>query len=109
MLKKLAKLAKQIRARYPSRLPVGVTEFHAWAESFSEIYDLPTQDVDSIKFMLGSSILNLGPTVHRKPKYFFYAMMNAAAAKQIAGSVFYEIKEKQKKAQAEPKEVKSEQ
>lgn len=98
MREKLINLAKRVRALFPSKLPTGVTAFHEWAESFAEIYDVPTEDKDSIKFTLASIIMHLGPQAAYKSKHYFYLTMTAGAAKQVAGSVFYDIKQKQKEA-----------
>lgn len=95
----MRKLWLQFINLFPSKLPVGVTEFHAWAESFLEIYDLPTKDVDSVKYTLATILMHLGPQVAYKPKFYFFITMKAAAAKQIAGAVFREIKERQAEAQ----------
>ncbi len=92
-------LLKKLRALFPSRVPVGVSEFNAWAESFMELYQMPTQDLDSTKFTLASIIMHLGPQAAFVSKHFFFVTIRAAAAKQVAGSVFYEIKQKQALAQ----------
>lgn len=97
VLAKLTKLARQIRGLLPSRLPQGVDEYNAFIENLFNTYDLPTQDRDSIKFSVGTMIMHLGPTSAYKPNIYFALAIKAGAAKQIAGSVFYEIKERQKK------------
>jgi hypothetical protein len=83
----------QEKAKEPSPLPVGVKEFHEWADSFADIYDLPTSDKDSIKIVLASEIINLKPGVFAVPKEHFYHVILSAAAKQVAGSVFQEIQQ----------------
>jgi hypothetical protein len=91
----------------PSELPVGITSFYEWADSFFKLYDLPTQDRDSIHMVLASEIINLKPGVTKVPKDHFYSILLSAAQKQIAGSVFQEIQqnkfaaEKQAKRDAE--------
>lgn len=85
-------------AKEPSRLPVGVTEFHAWVDSFMELYEFPTKDMDSIKFAFATMIMHLGPTDDVKPKEYFYKALMAGAAKQVAGEVFREIKIRQEEA-----------
>lgn len=98
-LDKVKKLLKQMRALLPSPLPVGNTEFQEWADSFSELYTLPTSNQDSIRFTLASIIMHLGHQDGYKSKFFFYLTIKAGAAKQVAGSVFYDIKQKQLDAQ----------
>ncbi len=98
MKAKLVRLLRQIAALVPSKLPTGVLEFDTWSESFFKTYDLPTQDKDSVKYALATMIMHSGPTTAYKSKLYFYLALSAGAAKQVAGSVFYEIKEAQKKA-----------
>lgn len=97
---KLIKAYRIIRGYFPERLPVGLNEFNSWAKSFQDTYKLPTDHEDSIKFVLASAILNLGPQTFYKPKYYFYLTVCAGCSKQISGSVFYEIKQAQKAAEA---------
>lgn len=101
-MKLLKKLAKQFLGLFPSKIPVGVTEFNSWADSFSDVYTLPTQDQDSLRFTLASIIMHLGPQAAYKPKVYFLLTLKAAAAKQVAGQVFYDIKTKH---QAQEKSV----
>ena len=93
MKEKLKKVLKQIRARFPSKLPVGIPEFNAWADSFNDIYDLPTKDRDSIRVVLSSTIINMGSITVSRPKYHFYRAIVAAAAKQVAGAIFHDIQQ----------------
>lgn len=99
MTHRFKRLLRQLAGLVPTKIPVGVTEFNKWADDFIETYTLPTQDSDSLKFTLASIIMHLGPQVAYKPKFYFYLTINAAAAKQVAGSVFYEIKQKAKLAE----------
>jgi hypothetical protein len=103
----IKRLLKQIRAFFPSALPNGLGTFNAWAESFSEIYVLPTQDQDSIKYALATMILHLGDKIAYRPKHTFYLMLKAAAAKQVAGAAFQEIKARQQEAAKLAAEVKT--
>lgn len=105
MKQKLKKIVGFVKGLFPSRLPQGMTEFHAWADSFFDIYDLPTKEKDSIKFVLASIIMHLGPQTLYKSKMFFYLTICAGAAKQIAGAVFHDIKTKQAEEAAKAKEA----
>lgn len=93
-------LLLRLRALFPSRLPTGVSAFNDWAESFYEIYEMPTTHRESVKFVLASTIMHLGPTAIYKSKFYFYLVLSTGAAKQVAGSIFYDIKEAQKKAES---------
>lgn len=106
ILTKVKKVLKLIRARYPSPLPVGMSEFNAWYASFVDLYDdLPTKDEDSIKNVLASNIINLGHQTVALPKYHFYMILKASAAKQIAGEVFQEIQIKHREARKAAQEA----
>lgn len=91
MKQKLIKLLRQLRGHFNSPLPTGIPEFDAWAASFSEIYDLPTKDQESIRVVLASILINLGSVTVSKPKEHFRRSIVAAASKQVAGSVFQTI------------------
>lgn len=88
----------------PRRLPVGVTEFHNWA---NRIIKKAGQfaDEESMKFVLATELIRL----ERRAKYisdrFFVNALHAAAAKQIGGAMFQEIKAKQQTQQAQLKMV----
>ena len=96
VMNKIIRIIKQIRGLFPSPLPTGVTAFHAWSDDLQATYILPTEDKDSIRYTLATIIMHLGQQAGNKSKYFFYITLKAAAAKQVAGAVFSEIKEKQR-------------
>lgn len=98
---RLKKLWNQLKGLVPTLLPTGLTEFDAWVESFIETYDLPTKDTDTVKFVIASIIMHLGPQDSYKSKFYFYLTMVSGASKQVAGSVFSQIKEAQKQKDAE--------
>lgn len=99
LLSKIGRVFNQLKGLFPSALPQGMSEFEAWSKSITETYALPTQDETSIRHTLATMIINLGPTVSRKPKYYFVVALRASAAKQIAGAIFYEIQMAKRKAQ----------
>lgn len=102
----LKKLGKQLLSLLPTKLPVGVSEFESWADSFSEIYDLATQDRDSIHFILANEIIRLNPRDYfRKSKFYFYLLIQTAAAKQVAGYQFQQVKKRQAELQAKIEEL----
>lgn len=90
---------KVIRAFFPSAVPNGVDAFDSWARSFFEIYPMPTQDVTSVKYTLATIIMHMGPQTAFKSKFYFYLTLKAGAAKQVAGAIFYQIKQEQKAAE----------
>lgn len=97
---KIKKLVNKFLGLFPSPLPQGVAEFDSWAKSIMDTYDLPTKDEDSIKFSLAAAIVHLGSQECFKAKYFFVLIIRSGAAKQIAGHVFSDIKNKQKEREA---------
>jgi len=88
---------------FPTALPNGVVAFNEWADTFSEIYQMPTLDQDSIRWALSTTIMHLGPQAAYKPKFYFFLTIKAAAAKQVAGAAFTSIKEAQQLKEAEAK------
>lgn len=85
-------LFARLRGLAPSRLPTGADAFDAWANSIISSYPMPTPNSDSIKFVLATAIMHLGPTAAYKSKFYFVLLLNASAAKQVAGAKFQEIK-----------------
>lgn len=85
----------QLIGLFPSKLPVGLIEFNAWAEKFSSTYNLPTKDTNSVRFVLATSMLNFTHITSHKSMYYFYKVFMSAAVKQVAGSVFQDIKRQQ--------------
>lgn len=78
---------------FPSAVPIGRTDFDTWATSIIDTYQFP--DNDSVRFALASIVMHMGPTSAYKPKYYFALVIKAGAAKQVAASVFQDIKNKQ--------------
>ena len=97
MKQKLAKLTRQLLGFIPTLLPQGASEFSAWADNIANTYTLPTQDKESLKFVLASLLMHLPPNASHRSNYYFVVAIRAAAAKQVAGAAFYEIKETQKR------------
>lgn len=81
------------------KLPNGAEEFDQLIQDLREEYVLPTEDNDSLKFVIATTIMHLGPLDSHKTLEFFYKTIVAGAAKQVAHSVFREIKERQVAAQ----------
>lgn len=78
---------------------MGMTEFDNWIKVFTETYDLPTKDPDSIRYTVSAIILNEGASSAYRPMFYFYLRLCASAAKQIAGANFQEIKNRQRAAE----------
>lgn len=92
----------------PRPLPIGVTEFHKWADrqiSGAMLTCGPDEDVEvfklSQKYCLANLILHLGPTESHKPDAFFIHSLHKFAANQVADAVRQKIFEERKKATAD--------
>ena len=94
----MKKLLQRLLAQLPCKLPMGVTEFHTWADSILDTYELPNND--STKFALASAIMHLDATSAFKPKAYFGKMLIKGAASQVAHFLFQELKNKQLEAAA---------
>jgi len=91
-------LLKRLLSYLPSKLPVGLTEFHAWADSIIELAG-KYADEDSLKFTLATMIIHLDSKRGSVPKSLFVDSLRKAAANQVAGQIFQDIKTKQQEAQ----------
>jgi hypothetical protein len=82
------------------KLPVGLTEFEKLISDLKTEYaeEMPTTDDASLKFVLASTIMHLGPLDSHKSLDFFYKTVVAGAAKQVAHHIFQDTKRKQEEA-----------
>ncbi len=92
-LNKFKLLVTKFLYLFPSRTPIGMTEFQNWSTSILRTYGWPEND--SFRFSLAAMVINLGPTVKYRSKYWFGVSLHSAASKQIAGEVFRVLKDKQ--------------
>lgn len=97
LIKAVKQKFKKLWAFVPTLLPIGVEAFHTWAADVLGTYGFP--DNDSTRWALTTMIIHLGPTAAYKPKRYFGLALHAAAAKQVAGGIFHEIKTRQMEAQ----------
>lgn len=91
------KQVKRAFSYFPTKLPVGMTEFHAWADSIIELAG-PYADPDSMKYAIASALIHLPATRSAIPKNYFVGTLRKAAANQVASQVFQDIKTKQQEA-----------
>jgi hypothetical protein len=94
----MKQLLKKILSYFPSKLPVGITEFEAFS---SEIIELAGKyaDIDSLKFAIASMIIHADARFGALPKNYFVVRLRKVAANQVASQVFTDIKNKQQEAQ----------
>lgn len=93
ILLKLKRFLLKIDAKRSTRLPVGLEEHKAWADSIIFIYDLP--DNDSVRFALAVAILHRGETDFYISKQFFGKAMLKGAANEVASFMMKKFKDDQ--------------
>lgn len=98
----LIKLITQLAAFFPTKLPVGTTEFDSWADSIIGLSG-PYADKDSMRFAIASILIHADARHGALPKKYFIDRLRKSAANQIASQVFQDIKLKQAEASAAPK------
>jgi len=84
----LLRLLSRLKFHFPSKLPKGMTEFHAFCDSIFDVYDIPK--TDSYYHSIAVMIQHLPPTTVYKTKAWFAASIYNAQARECA---FYKIKE----------------
>lgn len=92
------KLLKQALSLIPTRLPVGLSEFNKFADDIIELSG-PIADQESMRYVIATNVINLGPQRSHVAKNYFVRTMVKAAANQVASHVFQDIKIKQQEAQ----------
>lgn len=99
MVLKLKRLLSQIRGLAPSSLPQGLAEFDSWMNSIVDLYS-PPGDSRSVRFVLSSLLMRLGPSEAYKSKFYFACSLKRAAASQVAVYIQEVIKNEQRAEQA---------
>lgn len=82
-------------------LPLGTSEFEDFVDRIISKLGTGLEKVprDDIKFVLTTNITHLKPQECEARDSYFVKTIRAAAAKQVAGAVFQQVKEDQKKRQ----------
>lgn len=101
-MNRLSSLIKRALSYFPSKLPVGVSEYETWANSIIELAG-QFADADSMKWALNNMVLHLPSTSASVPKNHFVKCLRKSAANQIVSAVTMDIKNKQAEAQAAAK------
>lgn len=98
-----------IRSYFPTKLPVGLTAFHKWADDIATLTG-PIADETSMKFAISSIVIHADAKHGSLPLQYFVRRLRKSAANQVASQVFQDVKlaqaeaaEAAKKA-AEPRE-----
>lgn len=82
------------RGIFPETLPAGVPAFNIFVDSIIANYDLPTNRRDDVAYVIASNITTFSSTRSSASKRLFVRLIRAAAAKQVAGAAFGEIRER---------------
>jgi hypothetical protein len=92
----------RLLARIPSALPLGMAEFDKWVDEIIALLPKGLENVpkDDIKFVIASAVQRLGQAERWVSKHYFVCLLHKAAASQLAGQIFTDIKDKQKAALA---------
>jgi len=83
-------IQEQLQEKRP--LPVGVTEFHEWADRIISGAML-TATPESQKFALANVLLNLGPTVAYETDVYFIHVLRKHAINQVADAMRTQIRD----------------
>lgn len=94
----MKRIFRQLLSHFPTPLALGMTSWRVWADSVIELIG-PIANRDDLEFCVAAEVIRVGPAVCSAPKNYFVKRVRAGAAKQIAGAVFTEIKERQQAAQ----------
>lgn len=77
----------------PELLPIGLSDYDAWADSIITTYEFP--DNDSIRFSLAVMILHLSSTAAYKSKRYFALCLHKGMSNQVVSQVMQDLKAKQ--------------
>ncbi len=90
---------KRLLSYFPTRLPVGMTEFNAWASSIIDLTGKFADDT-SLRFVLASELMHSDAKRGSVPKNYFVSRCRKLAANQTAGFILQEIKAAQEAEKA---------
>jgi hypothetical protein len=98
LLDKLKLYVAHLLSYLPTKLPVGLEEFHKWADSIIALSG-KFADETSMKFAIASILIHADSALHALPKRYFISRLRKSAANQVASQVFQDIKNQQLAAQ----------
>lgn len=88
---------KVLLSYFPTKIPVGLTDFNAWLDSIVELTG-PIADADSIRWVVANEIMRLSPGRDRVAKQTLVRILRKFAANQLAAHTVNEIKQRQEDA-----------
>ena len=87
-------LLARILSYFPTKLPVGATQFATWADSIIELSG-QFADRDSMVFAIASILIHADSRYGALPKRYFVNRLRKSAANQVASQIFQNVKQKQ--------------
>ncbi len=102
-MKQIKFILKYLRSFLPTKLPVGVTAFHKFADDIIDIGG-SYADADSMKFAIASQVIHMPAYTDSVPMQKIIRCLRKSAANQVASQIFQDIKAKKEaelKAQQE--------
>lgn len=87
-----------LRSHFPTKFPVGMTEFESWSDDIIKLVG-PIADEISLKFALASQLIHYPSGKHAAPMQYFVRCLRKSAANQVASQVFQNIKTEQTEVQ----------
>lgn len=93
-LKRLFKLIKFVRGRFPSELPREHDEYESFFNKIFSLYDF--DDIPFYRHAISSLILHQGSTTTSMPLYFFAQSIRKSRSNQIAFEIIQKMKEDEK-------------
>lgn len=94
MRQRVMKMINRLLSYLPTPLPVGMTEFQAWADSIIALSG-EFADRDSMVFAIASILIHADTKYGALPKRYFVNRLRKSAANQVASQAFQDIKQKQ--------------
>lgn len=88
---------KRLLSYFPTKLPVGISQFESFADSIIELSG-QYADVDSMRFAIASVLIHADHKYGSLPKNYFVVRLRKSAANQVASQVFQDIKTRQELA-----------
>lgn len=96
----LKKILNKFLSYLPTPLPMGMTAYLEWSKSIADLIGPITSIESDLHFCISAEVIRLGPSVCLVSKHYFVRRVRAGVAKQIAGAVFSDIKEKDRQDKA---------
>lgn len=93
-------LLKRILSYIPLTVPTGMTAFDKYVSDIVELTG-PIATPDDIEWVVNAEMMRIGPRQSLVAKNYFVRSIKSAAAKQLAGTRFQALKEKQQQKLAE--------